>query len=1777
MEEDTEARMDTGVSSTTDCILEVQEIAAPHRNVETVITVEEVKEELSSPNKDKNNQHEVPPADDSQPPKSAEKSLQKEVPIKKIIIKRSAKPFQLQNPIQKSPNKSEDTQKMLGNEVPISPNKSVEAPNKCLESSNKSVESVNISLASVIFKELADVKDTAAKSDSQKSPSNDNSKTVLVPTIAEVPKSPQKTPIKNVQISTSKKTLPKTTPPKEPMLKVTTVKEQPTKIIISKDIPKLTQDKDQINWSRVDPIKITPVREQPKSTPAKDVSEKPLETIVSVKLDEDPKSILSMDLDKEASNDSQVDTNSDISEKEHNKSISRELKSLIKSAKESKIISECNQLTSKTRKSRTPLDTSITNLNASVEADKIQGARRGSDNSQKSTSSEMSDKTAFKRSMRSQNPEFVSKVKNFLNSVTGKVQKEGEASDDEVQESKIKKDTESFSLPKKKKVEEEDQAKLSKPTADPYCWRCHYTVELAPNEKVHNPMQCSVCPRSYHYKCLSGPERNKINLEKNWVCPECLLILQAENSETRSPAMKKISLGMLCELLKYALERMMDLNGVEPFMHPVDRTLFPDYDKYVVHSMDLTLMKQHISDGMYGSTEAFLSDAQWILHNSIIFNTLQSKLTAAARGLVRSCRAEMGEIEACPECYAAAHARRPTWFTDVCSTPHILLWAKLKGFPYWPAKGMTVNTSGLVDVRFFGAHDRAWVPARDCFLYSEKDPNNFRTKRQDILDSMQEAEQHIRNISRKYGKFVYPPFKTQFDPTRLNEQIKMMIPTFEGEVRSPVKDKTGHASPGSVKTKSRSNSKSSKCSFHDGEGSESEESGDTSRKMSMGSENTKQDDSLIDKDKPDKSVEIVKSHGIENETSRKRRRSDLEEAVFTILDSIQPPVKEKRRRLEVDVKTEDKKSDTKEPKSKIEVAKSEREREKPKDGSTVLAKCKDSKEPLLSSNEKGKKIKVISISKVMKTAKPTDINVHLLKEKDNVKTPPKQKVKSEKSGPPDKDKTTPHDDRKSQKRRNSKNNKSINTSVAENKIIKATDSVNKEKSNSREQNTEPEITTTEKSPPVKSRATSSDSSGTIKERIQFDDDTSLAVIARKSARASSSSLPTISNVRSLSEQTCDTSKGNSAQTVETTVEATSDSSIFTPTSTDNVRNMKEAVNKLQKLRNETDPPVGRVGVRAFARMTSPPAPASAPEARPNNNSNVQVEIKAEPMDYDDPERHMEKMDLMNAFRLRPVNPTNLREVRINKVVVTPLTRMMTPNQPNKPIEVRPRAKKTFPQPKKPDDGRSELNSKNSMVYIPIQPPMTQAPIRLQRPVTNGPTSNASVSRTITTGNTSTANNAVNTVTSPLVPAMCLANSTATSTSTPSSSAAIPTVGQVPTTVHTVPLITTVNGQWTFSLQPVMSVGGVDGSPSPPVVNGLSERASAPAVVPIAPATSVTTPANLPTAPPALVSPVIAQPSRSTTENSLPGEPPRLQQRPALMNPLDPNTPVGTIPPPSSVGPLTAKLNQNVVKMTDFFRTLLEDCMEKLEEPVTQLTMLKLQLEQSNWRHQQQIEEIKHNYELVMVEMRSSFEKEKSRLVSETRRAAQVELETAVKITKTKQWCANCSQEAQFYCCWNTSYCDYPCQRAHWSQHYAICTQQRGQDCMEGDNPDSRLQPPPDTLPKTTAAPSLTAANKLAPSRVYTEQQPHVSQKPSIIVSMVEDTSGNQTMKCVGTYKPPSNAQVSPMIINKQLGEESSKKVVTSGGYLIVGASNSASSSTTIVNPPRRSNAIQYIS
>jgi len=73
-------------------------------------------------------------------------------------------------------------------------------------------------------------------------------------------------------------------------------------------------------------------------------------------------------------------------------------------------------------------------------------------------------------------------------------------------------------------------------------------------------------------------------------------------------------------------------------------------------------------------------------------------------------------------------------------------------------------------------------------------------------------------------------------------------------------------------------------------------------------------------------------------------------------------------------------------------------------------------------------------------------------------------------------------------------------------------------------------------------------------------------------------------------------------------------------------------------------------------------------------------------------------------------------------------------------------------------------------------------------------------------------------------------------------------------------------------------------------------------------------------------------------------------------------------------------------------------------------------------------------------MRASFEAEKLRSIEEARREAEEEKLRCIEETKRKQWCAKCGQEAMFYCCWNTAYCDYPCQQSHWPMHMRTCSQ-----------------------------------------------------------------------------------------------------------------------------------------
>ncbi|KAK2520902.1 Zmynd8 [Columba guinea] len=271
---------------------------------------------------------------------------------------------------------------------------------------------------------------------------------------------------------------------------------------------------------------------------------------------------------------------------------------------------------------------------------------------------------------------------------------------------------------------------------DFYCWVCHREGQV---------LCCELCPRVYHAKCL----KLTAEPEGDWFCPECEKITVAECIETQSKAMTMLTIEQLSYLLKFALQKMKQ-PGTEPFQKPVSLDQHPDYAEYIFHPMDLCTLEKNVKKKMYGCTEAFLADAKWILHNCIIYNGGNHKLTQTAKVIIKICEHEMNEIE---------------------SNPHPLVWAKLKGFPFWPAKALR-DKDGQVDARFFGQHDRAWVPINNCYLMSKEIPFSVKKTKSIFNSAMQEMEVYVDNIRRKFGVFNYAPFRTPYTP---NNQYQMLL------------------------------------------------------------------------------------------------------------------------------------------------------------------------------------------------------------------------------------------------------------------------------------------------------------------------------------------------------------------------------------------------------------------------------------------------------------------------------------------------------------------------------------------------------------------------------------------------------------------------------------------------------------------------------------------------------------------------------------------------------------------------------------------------------------------------------------------------------------------------------------------------------------------------------------------------------------------------------------------------------------------------------------------
>lgn len=100
-----------------------------------------------------------------------------------------------------------------------------------------------------------------------------------------------------------------------------------------------------------------------------------------------------------------------------------------------------------------------------------------------------------------------------------------------------------------------------------------------------------------------------------------------------------------------------------------------------------------------------------------------------SKELVQYCENEVRHISACGLCYELANlSTSMKWFSEVCGKSHPVVWAKVIGFPYEPAKLMSIQNE-TATVMFFGDHKIAQISMKHCLLYSEKSPNmSYNTK-----------------------------------------------------------------------------------------------------------------------------------------------------------------------------------------------------------------------------------------------------------------------------------------------------------------------------------------------------------------------------------------------------------------------------------------------------------------------------------------------------------------------------------------------------------------------------------------------------------------------------------------------------------------------------------------------------------------------------------------------------------------------------------------------------------------------------------------------------------------------------------------------------------------------------------------------------------------------------------------------------------------------------------------------------------------------------------------
>ncbi|XP_023482442.1 MYND-type zinc finger-containing chromatin reader ZMYND8 isoform X14 [Equus przewalskii] len=984
---------------------------------------------------------------------------------------------------------------------------------------------------------------------------------------------------------------------------------------------------------------------------------------------------------------------------------------------------------------------------------------------------------------------------------------------------------------------------------DFYCWVCHREGQV---------LCCELCPRVYHAKCL----RLTSEPEGDWFCPECEKITVAECIETQSKAMTMLTIEQLSYLLKFAIQKMKQ-PGTDAFQKPVPLEQHPDYAEYIFHPMDLCTLEKNAKKKMYGCTEAFLADAKWILHNCIIYNGGNHKLTQIAKVVIKICEHEMNEIEVCPECYLAACQKRDNWFCEPCSNPHPLVWAKLKGFPFWPAKALR-DKDGQVDARFFGQHDRAWVPINNCYLMSKEIPFSVKKTKSIFNSAMQEMEVYVENIRRKFGVFNYSPFRTPYTP---NSQYQMLLDPTNPSAGAAKIDKQEKvklnfdmtASPKILMSKPML-------------------SGGTGRRISL---------SDMPRSPMSTNSSVHTGSDVEQDAEKKATSSHFsasEESMDFLDKSTASPASTKTGQAgslsgspkpfspqaAAPITTKTDKTSTTGSILNLNLDRSKAEMDLKELSESVQQQS--TPVPLISPKRQIRSRFQLNLDKTIESCK-AQLGINEISE--DVYT------------------AVEHSDSDDSEKSDSSDSEFISDEEQKSK-------------NEPEEAEEKEGSRMDKEPSVKKKPKLTNPVETKEE-------------LKSTLPASEKADP-----GSVKEKASPQPEKDFAEKAKPSPHPTKD--------------------KL-KGKDETDSPTVHLGLDS------------------DSESELVIDLG---------EDHSGREGRKNKKEPKESSP---KQEVVGKA--PPSTTAGSQSPPETPVLTRSSSQT-------PTAGVTATTSTTSTVTAPAAT-ATGSPVKKQRPLLPKETAPA-VQRVVW-----------------------------------NSSSKFQTSSQK-WHMQKMQRQQQQQQQQNQQQQPQSSQGTRYQTRQAVKAVQQKEITQSPSTSTITLVTSTQS------------SPLVTSSGSTST----------------LASSVSADLPIAT-----ASADVAADIAKYTSKMMDAIKGTMTEIYNDLSKNTTGSTIaeirrLRIEIEKLQWLHQQELSEMKHNLELTMAEMRQSLEQERDRLIAEVKKQLELEKQQAVDETKKKQWCANCKKEAIFYCCWNTSYCDYPCQQAHWPEHMKSCTQSATAPQQEAD-------------------------------------------------------------------------------------------------------------------------------